>query len=98
MCIFIRANLHLLNVYLFKKGPVCLTFKPCELNPCGEYDLCLELGELGKYECMCPTYHSKFPYCQNNLKNRSLINLILISFLIGLIVIVFVYGVLKNEK
>ena len=44
------------------QGPLCLTFKPCELNPCINA-ICLQLGELGKYECMCKDFKYKYPNC-----------------------------------
>ena len=52
------------------KGPVCLSFKPCLLNPCGDHEECLEVGELGKYECMCPKFHSKYPNCTKVKSDR----------------------------
>ena len=39
-----------------------MTFKPCELNPCINA-ICFELGELGKYECMCTDFKYKYPNC-----------------------------------
>jgi hypothetical protein len=58
------------------KGPLCLDYDPCSLNPCQEDEICLEIGEYGQFTCLCPADHQEYPYCRTELikSNTSLIN------------------------
>ena len=58
------------------KGPLCLQYDPCSLNPCQENEICFENGEYGHYSCLCPIDHKEYPYCLTELikSNPSIIN------------------------
>ena len=60
-------------------GDLCLSFKPCDLEPCQEGELCYEYGELGHYYCMCNPSTIGYPFCNYLAKNLNSNGLLQIS-------------------
>ncbi len=83
-------------------GPLCLSFDPCSLNPCQEYEICLQFGELGTYECLCSHDHSKYPFCSQRryflrqTANTAIFIFLLICILIS--ILYFMFDCVKNKS